>query len=331
MEERLFLIGVIMGVYALGTRSFDKSKKLDDARKSAGWHALFCFLAGFSAMIVLTVSWVNRGGMPTHVAAIWEPRALGMTLAVAIAAAVWGYRSASASTATAKARKELLLEDLEWADTVFSAVILAAFMMYFLIQAFKIPSGSMRQTLLEGDHLFVNKIVYGIKIPYLQKRFLKFRSIRHGDVVVFSFPDVHPDATHCGSPQAGKDFIKRVIGEPGDVVEVKEGVVLRNGAPLVNESYAQYRDMARIPPRPRTMSDEDYQRAWEDRKLDERYGEILKDHFGPVRVPEGNYLVMGDNRDRSCDGRFWGPVPERDIKGKAWFIYWPPARISGIH
>ena len=92
----------------------------------------------------------------------------------------------------AKGRKELMAEDVEWADTVFSAVVLAAFMMYFLIQAFKIPSGSMRQTLLEGDHLFVNKIMYGIKIPFMEKRILRFSSIKHKDVVVFRFPDSDP-------------------------------------------------------------------------------------------------------------------------------------------
>lgn len=118
----------------------------------------------------------------------------------------------------------LLRESLEWADTGFSAILLAAAIMYFVVQAFKIPSGSMRSTLLEGDHLFVNKFIYGLRVPYTGKRVLRWRDVQRGDVVVFRFPAESKESSHYG-----KDFIKRAIGLPGDTIEIKDKRVFVNG------------------------------------------------------------------------------------------------------
>ncbi|MBI5242059.1 MAG: signal peptidase I [Elusimicrobia bacterium] len=219
---------------------------------------------------------------------------------------------------------------MEWAETVFSAVLLAAMLMYFIVQAFKIPSGSMEKTLLVGDHLFVNKFIYGLRIPFTDKRVLALRQIQRGDIVVFRFPTENRKEEHCGSPQYGKDFIKRVIGLPGDRVELREGEVFVNEGSLGREPYVQLLDPYRHPRASFATSPEQYQTLWETRKLDQKIGDGIRDNFGPVVVPPEAYLMMGDNRDRSCDGRYWGPVQKKYLKGKAWVLYWPPSRMGGI-
>jgi signal peptidase I len=217
---------------------------------------------------------------------------------------------------------------MEWSETIFSAVVLASVVMYLFVQAFKIPSGSMKMTFLEGDHLFVNKFIYGFRIPYTKKKLLSFGKIHRGDIVVFQFPSSDPDDIQCGGRQYGKDFIKRVIGLPGEQVALKDGVVFIDGKKSPDEPYTQYLDAMRYPGPNNKISPEDYQRFWENRTLPRFVSELVRDNFGPVTVPKGNYLVMGDNRDRSCDSRYWGPVPESLIKGRAWFTYWPPGRIG---
>ncbi|MBI4801832.1 MAG: signal peptidase I [Elusimicrobia bacterium] len=217
---------------------------------------------------------------------------------------------------------------MEWSETIFSAVVLASVVMYLFIQAFKIPSGSMKMTFLEGDHLFVNKFIYGFRIPYTKKKVLSFGRIGRGDIVVFAFPSSDPKETQCGGRQYGKDFIKRVIGLPGERVELKNGVIFINGKNIGEEPYAQYLDPRRYPGSNDKMPPAVYQRFWETRGLAKMVSELVRDNFGPVTVPAGNYMVMGDNRDRSCDSRYWGAVPEYLIKGRAWFIYWPPSRMG---
>ncbi|MBI4249498.1 MAG: signal peptidase I [Elusimicrobia bacterium] len=224
----------------------------------------------------------------------------------------------------------MLSNDLEWADTFFSAVLLASFLMYFVLQAFKIPSGSMRATLLEGDHLFVNKFIYGIRIPMTSTRLARWKKVERGDVVVFRFPTDDTEEVHCGNKQYGKDFIKRAVGLPGDKVEVKNGVVFVNDKPLLHEAYVQTVDAQRQPASPVRLDPDRYQNLWQDHQLDQTLGDATRDYFGPVKLPADEYFVMGDNRDRSCDSRFWGPVSDRFLKGKAWFIYWPPDRIKGV-
>ncbi|MBW2148596.1 MAG: signal peptidase I [Deltaproteobacteria bacterium] len=175
----------------------------------------------------------------------------------------------------------------EYAEAIIIAVVLALIIRSFVVQAFKIPSGSMEPTLLIGDHILVNKFLYGIKIPFTDIRLFPIRHPQRGDIIVFVYP-VEPD----------KDFIKRIIGVPGDAVEIKNKLVYINGTPL-NDPYGVHVEKTILPA-----------------------GIQPRDNFGPVRVPEHRYFVMGDNRDRSYDSRFWGFVGESAIKGKAFIIYW---------
>ncbi len=174
----------------------------------------------------------------------------------------------------------------EYVEAFAVALLVALFVRTFLLQAFKIPSSSMEDTLLIGDHIFVNKFVYGYHIPWTKGRVLKLREPARGDIVVFVFPE-----------DPSKDFIKRVIGLPGDVVEEVRKQIYVNGVP-VREPYVRYAD---------GLSPAGYVKA--------------RDDMPPVRVPPGKLFVMGDNRDRSYDSRFWGFVDEDALIGKALFIY----------
>ena len=156
-----------------------------------------------------------------------------------------------------------------------------------MVQAFKIPSGSMKDTLLIGDHILVNKFIYGVKLPYLQKVILPIGKPNRGDIVVFKFP-VEPE----------KDFIKRVVGTAGDTVEGRNKKIFVNGQPT-EESYAITTDPTVYPA-----------------------GIQARDNFGPITVPENSLFVMGDNRDQSFDSRFWGFVDLKVVSGKAFMIYW---------
>lgn len=189
----------------------------------------------------------------------------------------------------------------EWVETIIVAMVLAFFIRAYFIQAFKIPSGSMLETLQLGDHLFVNKFIYGTKIPFSGKKIWKIRDVQRGDVVVFKYP-VEPK----------KDFVKRAIGLPGDEVEIHNKIVFVNNVQLT-EPYSQHKDSRIFPDKP-------------DMPAEVR----PRDNFPKFKVPPGKYFVMGDNRDNSLDSRFWGLLPEENIKGKAWFIYWPLTRIRII-
>jgi signal peptidase I len=198
----------------------------------------------------------------------------------------------------------------EYAEAILIAIVLALFIRTFVVQAFKIPSGSMIQTLQIGDHILVNKMVYGIKLPwdcewdlttnrigvkrfpvlwscYSYKTLIPFASPERGDIIVFMFPE---DET--------KDFIKRVVGLPGDKVEIRHKKVYINDQPLT-ESYTQHVDHMVLPHQVQP-----------------------RDNLGPLTVPSDSYFVMGDNRDQSLDSRFWGYVKREKIKGKAFLIYW---------
>ncbi len=181
----------------------------------------------------------------------------------------------------------------EYAEALFVALILAFFIRSFVVQAFKIPSGSMLQTLQIGDHLLVSKFSYGLKIPFTNKMIVDREGPKFQDVIVFEFPE-----------DPSKDFIKRVIGLPGDTIEIKDKEVFRNGQKL-QESYIQHTDTAhKSVPR--------------------------RDIFGPIKVPEGKYFVMGDNRDESYDSRFWGFVEKNKIEGKALILYWSWESVTNI-
>lgn len=330
METRLFWIGVAMGGYALATRWGRNAGWLTGRNAVAGWHALFFALSGFALALVAALSLESRLNLGSAGGAL-SAKELLLAAGGALILGAYGFWRAYANGGKAEARRHYLSEDLEWAETVFSAVILATVMMYFIVQAFKIPSASMETTLRVGDHLFVNKFLYGVRLPLTDVRFLRLREVRRGDIIVFRFPTDDPDEEHCGSGQYGKDFIKRVIGLPGEVVELQDGKVFIDGKPLEREPYALYvPGQARVPRPGVPLSLEQYQTLWVERKLDKRLGDAMRDNFGPVTVPKDSYLVLGDNRDHSCDSRFWGPVPERYLKGKAWVIYWPPSRMGRI-
>lgn len=175
----------------------------------------------------------------------------------------------------------------EYTEAIITALILALVIRAYVIQAFKIPSGSMIPTLLVGDHILVNKFIFGTKIPFTDKSILAFRHPEKGDIIVFKYPE---------NPK--KDFIKRVIATEGDVIEERSKVIYLNGQPVA-EPFAKHVDnLLRS-----GISDP-------------------RDNFGPVKVPKDKLFVMGDNRDQSYDSRYWGFVDLKEVLGKALIIYW---------
>jgi signal peptidase I len=180
----------------------------------------------------------------------------------------------------------------EYFETIAVAVVLALFFRTFVVQAFKIPTGSMEPNLLIGDHLLVNKFVFAPTLSSLERAVLPTRAVRRGDIVVFKYPE---------NPE--RDFIKRVIGLPGETIELKDHRIHVNGRPI-EEPYAHYL------PRP------------EPGGLHEITSDDVRDHYGPVVVPPDALFVMGDNRDNSADSRYWGFLPKENIKGRALMIYW---------
>ena len=172
----------------------------------------------------------------------------------------------------------------EYAEAIIIALILALFIRAFIVQAYKIPSGSMEETLLIGDHILVNKFIYGPRIPFTNKRFFKVRKPRRGEIIVFLEP---------GGEE--KDFIKRVIGLPGETIEVKSGKVYINDKPLEEKEYILH---------------------------SKPYFTPRLANYGPYKIPEDSYFMMGDNRENSSDSRVWGALPFERVKGKAFLIYW---------
>ena len=170
----------------------------------------------------------------------------------------------------------------EYAETLVIALIIALFVRGLVVQAFKIPSSSMEPTLLVGDHILVNKFIYGIRIPMIGKKVFPFSQPRRGDVIVFIFPN-----------DRSKDYIKRVIGLPGEKVEIKERKIYINDH-LIEDPWGHFS-------------------SW---------GPGARETFGPVMVPPNSLFVMGDNRDNSEDSRYWGFVPLHDVLGKAFVMYW---------
>jgi signal peptidase I len=187
-------------------------------------------------------------------------------------------------TDAAPKKKGALRENIE---AIVVAVILALFIRTFVVQAFKIPSGSMKDTLLIGDHILVNKFIYGVKAPFIKKTIIPIHDPQRDDIVVFEFPE-----------DPSKDFIKRVIGIPGDIIEIRNKKLFVNGARVKN-SHGIFSD-------PKIYA----------------AGMQPRDNLGPITVPEGKLFVMGDNRDFSYDSRFWGFVDETEIKGLAFILYW---------
>jgi signal peptidase I len=181
----------------------------------------------------------------------------------------------------------------EYFESIVIAVILALFIRTFVVQAFKIPTGSMENNLLIGDHLLVNKFVFGPSATRLERALLPLGTIHHGDVVVFKYPE-EPD----------RDFIKRIIGLPGDTIELRQKKVYLNGVPQ-DEPYVHFLE----PP-------------GTGNSLSETTSLDVRERYGPVTVPPDHYFAMGDNRDNSQDSRYWGFLPRDYVKGKALVIYW---------
>jgi len=175
----------------------------------------------------------------------------------------------------------------EYTKAIVIALILALIIRAYVVQAFKIPSGSMLPTLLIGDHILVNKFIYGTRLPFSENRVLVLQRPERGDIVVFRYPE-----------DDGRDFIKRVIAIEGDIIESRDKKIFINGKPI-NELYIQHTDdlirPAKVEPR---------------------------DNFGPYLVPKNKLFVMGDNRDQSYDSRYLGYVDIENVRGEAFIIYW---------
>ncbi|MGH9411263.1 MAG: signal peptidase I [Vicinamibacterales bacterium] len=179
----------------------------------------------------------------------------------------------------------------EYFESIVIAVILALFVRTWVVQAFKIPSGSMENNLLIGDHLLVNKFVFGPTPLAIGRALLPVRPIRRDEVIVFKYPD-----------QPDRDLIKRVIGLPGETVELRNKKVYIDGKPL-DEPFVHFLSPPSVQDQEITAYD-------------------VRENFGPVTVPADQYFMMGDNRDNSEDSRYWGFLPRSYVKGKALLIYW---------
>ena len=175
----------------------------------------------------------------------------------------------------------------EYAEAAVIAVILALLIRTFVVQAFKIPSGSMEPTLLVGDHILVNKFLYGVKIPFIRNTIIPISKPQRDDVIVFIYPH-----------DTSKDYIKRVIGLPGDRIDIFDRKININGT-LYDDKHGVYSEVRNV-----------------------AFPNMAKKRYRPIIVPENHLFVMGDNRDHSSDSRVWGFVPLKSVKGKAFIIYW---------
>jgi len=182
----------------------------------------------------------------------------------------------------------------EYLESIVVAVILALFIRTFVVQAFKIPTGSMEKNLLIGDHLLVNKMVYSPSLRPWEAMLLGKKPIQRGHVIVFKFPE-----------DPNRDFIKRVIGLPGETLEVRDKVVYVDGKAL-DEPYTHFLEA------PLRRDDPEYALR----------SDHVRDQWGPRRVPPDQLFVMGDNRDNSRDSRSWGFLPVDQVKGRALLVYW---------
>ncbi len=182
---------------------------------------------------------------------------------------------------------------LEYLEALLVAGIFLGFANTFVVKTFYIPSASMEESLLIGDHLFVNRFIFRPAASDLERALLPLRAVDRGDIVIFRSPET-----------PSMDMVKRCIGLPGDVIEVVDKRLLINGQEVDDSAYALHRD-------PRIL-----------RRGSVRAVAANRDNYGPYTVPEDHYFCMGDNRDHSYDSRFWGPVPAYYVKGRAFLIYW---------
>jgi signal peptidase I len=214
----------------------------------------------------------------------------------------------SVSTVRAPAHQSRSLTYLwEWTKVFWFSVALFLVIRTFIVEAFKIPSGSMEGTLLVGDFLLVNKLAYGAEVPFTQERLPGLRRPERGDVIVFDWP-VDPT----------KNFVKRLVGLPGDTLEMHDGVLTRNGQ-MLQERYVSHTEPNADP------SGEEF--TWQRDFLVKTAGAAVSYHpsrnnWGPLVVPIRHYFVLGDNRDNSLDSRYWGFVPDSMVTGSPLMIYY---------
>ena len=204
-----------------------------------------------------------------------------------------------------KARKSAAWE---WTKSLIIAGAIVLFVRHFLFQNFKVPTGSMEDTILVGDFLFANKMLYGPTIPFTYHRIFQIRDPHRNDVFVFRYP-LRPRVA----------YIKRCVAVAGDTVEIRNKVLYINGV-AQEEPWARHTDW-RVYEGVTRESIPQYQQLWESGQFI-RAGTQIRDNFGPVVVPEGTVFAMGDNRDNSHDSRYWGPLDDRLVLGKALFLYW---------
>ncbi len=193
-------------------------------------------------------------------------------------------------------KKSAVWENIE---AIIIAVLLALFIRTFVVQAFKIPSGSMLPTLQIGDHILVSKFIYGVKIPFTGATLIPITNPKPNDIVVFEFPK---------NPEL--DYIKRVIAVAGDVVEIRDKKIFINGTPFV-DTHGVFKDSQILGNPESCAGTNTFPRP-----------QFCRDFMPPITVPENKIFAMGDNRDNSYDGRFWGFVDLKAVRGKAWAIYW---------
>lgn len=199
---------------------------------------------------------------------------------------------------------------LDWAKSIGVALVVWFFLRTFLVEAFRIPSGSMENTLLIGDFLFVNKLLYGAEVPLIHKRLPAIREPHRGDILVFDSVE-----------EEGLKVVKRLIGVPGDTLAMVSGRLIRNARP-VDEPWAIRSD-------PNANADalqREHMRAWQSPHLvagvdRDSYRPDLN-NWGPIVVPSDSFFMMGDNRDGSYDGRYWGFLPRANVRGRPLIVYY---------
>ncbi|MFC1645650.1 signal peptidase I [Candidatus Omnitrophota bacterium] len=188
-----------------------------------------------------------------------------------------------------KSKKPLIKE---WTETIVIATLLALFIRSFIVQPFKIPTGSMRMTLIEKDRILVNRFIYGLRIPFTTTRFFKFKYPERGDIIVFNYPE-----------DTKRAFIKRLIAKEGDIVEIKDGKIYIDAKEFKHPSVENIY----------------YYNRGDFGLIDQK-----------VIVPKNKYFVLGDNSGSSRDSRYWGFVDDKYLIGKAFLIYWPISRLQAI-
>lgn len=249
-----------------------------------------------------------------------------MVIALSVCGVIWAIdhwlwapkRREALATASSAAGGSLPSEDqqritkepllVEYARSFFPVILVVLLLRSFLVEPFRIPSGSMIPTLWVGDFILVNKFTYGIRLPVVNKKFIDVGTPQRGDVAVFRFPE-----------DPSTDYIKRIVGLPGDRIEYRDKTVFINGEPVPQTNVGPYTQVSTGIPLPAKLQSESLNGVEHKMVIHPNYlGRLDR---GEWRVPEGNYFVMGDNRDNSNDSRAWGFVPERNLVGKAFMIW----------